>query len=70
MPNSVWCLNHRPRSSPEGMVYNLWHNIWVDIYLQSGTGENAKSAYGVPITTNRSYADHAFDFWSVSIRDF
>ncbi len=68
LPNSVWCLNHRPRSSPEGMVYNPWHNIWVDIYLQSGTGQNAKSAYGVPITINRSYADHAFDFWSVSKR--
>ncbi|WP_375652175.1 alanine-zipper protein, partial [Bartonella sp. LB28NMGDW] len=68
LPNSVWCLNHRPRSSPEGMVYNPWHNIWVDIYLQSGTGVNAKSAYGVPITSNRSYADHAFDFWSVNKR--
>ncbi len=68
LPNSVWCLNHRPRSDPEGMVYNPWHNIWVDIYLQSGTGVNAKSAYGVPITTNRSYADHAFDFWSVNKR--
>ncbi len=68
LPNSVWCLNHRPRSSPEGMVYNPWHNIWVDIYLQSGTGVNAKSAYGVPITSNRSYANHAFDFWSVNKR--
>uniref|UniRef100_UPI0035CF807F phage major tropism determinant n=1 Tax=unclassified Bartonella TaxID=2645622 RepID=UPI0035CF807F len=68
LPDSVWCLNHRPRSDPEGMVYDPWKNIWVDIYLQSGTDENTKSAYGVPITTNRSYSDHHVDFSSVNKR--
>ncbi|WP_375646761.1 hypothetical protein [Bartonella sp. TT29SHDZB] len=68
LPNSVWCLNHRPRSDPEGMVYDPWKNIWVDIYLQSGTDENTKSAYGVPITTNRSYSDHHVDLSSVNKR--
>ncbi|WP_244498290.1 hypothetical protein [Bartonella doshiae] len=61
LPNSVWCLNHRPHSSPEGMVYDPSQDLWVDIYLQSGTGENTRSAYGVPITTNRSYTDHVLD---------
>ncbi|WP_375634349.1 MULTISPECIES: hypothetical protein [unclassified Bartonella] len=68
LPDSVWCLNHYPRSDPEGMVYDPWKNIWVDIYLQSGTDENTKSAYGVPITTNRSYSDHHVDFSSVNKR--
>ncbi|EJF95865.1 hypothetical protein MEE_01102 [Bartonella elizabethae F9251 = ATCC 49927] len=68
LPDSVWCLNHRPRSDPEGMVYDPWKNIWVDIYLQSGTDENTKSAYGVPITSNRSYSDHHVDFSSVNKR--
>ncbi|WP_375672692.1 alanine-zipper protein [Bartonella sp. CL45QHWL] len=68
LPDSVWCLNHRPRSDTEGMVYDPWKNIWVDIYLQSGTDENTKSAYGVPITTNRSYSDHHVDFSSVNKR--
>ncbi|WP_139413128.1 alanine-zipper protein [Bartonella mastomydis] len=68
LPESVWSLNHRPRSDPEGMVYDSWKNIWVDIYLQSGIGKNTKSAYGVPITTNYSYAEHLADFLSVNKR--
>ncbi|WP_246257635.1 phage major tropism determinant, partial [Bartonella gabonensis] len=30
LPNSVWCLNHRPYSSPEGMVYDPSTDLWVD----------------------------------------
>ncbi len=65
LPNSVWCLNHRPYSSPEGMVYVPCKDIWVDIYLQSGTGENTRSAYNVPVTTNRPYTDHVTDMMRV-----
>ncbi|WP_342753059.1 alanine-zipper protein, partial [Bartonella sp. ML69XJBT] len=65
LPNSVWCLNHRPYSSPEGMVYDPTTDIWVDIYLQSGTGENTKSAYGDLVTTNRSYTEHVSDMLRV-----
>ncbi|VEJ46066.1 hypothetical protein [Bartonella vinsonii] len=61
LPNSVWCLNHCPHSSPEGMVYDLSQDLWVDIYLQSGTGANTRSAHGVAITINRSYTDFADD---------
>ncbi|QEE12263.1 hypothetical protein D1092_04495 [Bartonella krasnovii] len=61
LPNSVWCLNHRPHSSPEGMVYDPSTDMWVDIYLQSGIGENTKSVYRTNIITNRSYTDHATD---------
>ncbi len=65
LPNSVWCLNHRPHSSPEGMVYDLAQDLWVDIYLQSGTGHNTRSAYNVPITTNRLQTDHISDMLRV-----
>ncbi|WP_254493493.1 alanine-zipper protein [Bartonella sp. B1099] len=61
LPHSVWCLNHRPYSSPEGMVYDSSTDLWVDIYLQSGTGENTKSVYRTNITTNRGYTEHATD---------
>ncbi len=65
LPNSVWCLNHRPHSSPEGMVYDPSTDLWVDIYLQSGTGHNTRSAYNVPITTNRLQTDHISDMLRV-----
>jgi len=64
VPNSVWDLKHRPKCSPEGMVY-LGGGVWVDIYLASvneaitfngGNGYplltgTAKSVYGAtPLT--------------------
>ncbi|MFA7175253.1 MAG: hypothetical protein WC340_17905, partial [Kiritimatiellia bacterium] len=50
LPASVWCLNHRPECSPEGMVWSEKAKIWVDIYMQSGVGENTASAYGATMT--------------------
>lgn len=41
LPASVWDLNHRPKSEPEGMVYVSGLDIWVDIYLCSWTGSTA-----------------------------
>lgn len=66
LPASVWCLNHRPYSSPEGMVYEPTQNVWVDIYLQSGTNENTKSAYGATVTDTRQYVDHVEDMFRVN----
>lgn len=44
LPNSVWCLNHRPScDSAAGMVYDPVSDVWVDIYNMSTTGE---SKYG------------------------
>lgn len=34
VPNSVWDLKHRPKCTPEGMVY-MGGGLWVDIYLPS-----------------------------------
>ena len=46
IPTSIWDLNHRPVSEPEGMVYVDGLGLWVDIYLASWDGEKLVSAYG------------------------
>jgi len=65
LPQSVWCLRHRPRCSPEGMVYSEQAGIWVDIYLQSGTGSNTASVYGATITDTRNWMDFVDDLAAV-----
>jgi hypothetical protein len=65
LPASIWSLSHRPLCSPEGMVFISELNVWVDIYLQSGTGINTKSAYGATVTDTRSWPDHADDMFKV-----
>lgn len=61
LPQSVWCLNHRPYSEPEGMVYIPSLDFWCDIYLQSGSGANTKSVYQGALTRTRQYVDHVED---------
>ncbi len=69
LPLSVWDLKHRPKSaSPEGMVWCPSANIWVDIYLQSGTGSTTASAYGATITDTRTWMDHVDDLGAVGKR--
>ena len=65
LPASVWCLNHRPYSEPAGMVYCEALDFWVDIYLQSGTGEATASVFGGTITHTRYQPDHTEDMFSV-----
>ena len=65
LPASVWCLNHRPYCEPAGMVYCSALDFWVDIYLQSGTGEATESVFGGTITTTRSQIDHTNDMLNV-----
>ncbi len=65
LPASVWCLNHRPYSEPAGMVYCSALDFWVDIYLQSGTGEATESVFGGTITTTRSQINHINDMLDV-----
>ena len=45
LPNSIWDLWHRPKSSPEGMVYDPTTDIWVDIYGSSWDGSKLVSVY-------------------------
>ena len=51
VPRSVWTLGHRPKCSPEGIVY-LGGGTWVDIYLNSDDGaQGLKSEYNcAPMT--------------------
>lgn len=49
LPNSVWCLNHRPKCSPSGMVYHPDGHFWVDIYLMSVAGNQSRSRYNAAI---------------------
>ena len=51
VPRSVWTLAHRPKCSPEGMVY-LSNGTWVDIYPSSDDGAGGlQSAYNAtPLT--------------------
>jgi hypothetical protein len=69
LPLSVWDLKHRPKSAPpEGMVWCEEANIWVDIYLQSGTGGTTASAYNATITDTRTWMDHVDDLAAVNKR--
>ena len=61
LPASVWDLKHRPKCNPEGMVYSEAAEIWVDIYLQSGTGSSTASVYGATITDTRNWMDFVDD---------
>ncbi len=65
LPESVWCLNHRPHSEPEGMVYIPTLGFWCDIYLASGAGLDTKSAYKGKITHTRQIGDFIEDFMLV-----
>lgn len=51
VPRSVWTLGHRPKCTPEGMVY-LGGGTWVDIYINSDNGKGGlQSKYGAtPVT--------------------
>jgi hypothetical protein len=62
----VWCLNHRPFSEPEGMVYIENLDFWCDTYLQSWSGANTKSAYQGAITRSRQYVDFVEDLFCVN----
>jgi hypothetical protein len=68
LPASVWCLNHRPWCSPEGMVWSERARVWVDIYLQSSTGATTASVYGATITDTRVWHDHVEDLAAVKKR--
>lgn len=68
LPASVWCLNHRPWCSPEGMVWSEAARVWVDIYLQSSTGATTASVYGATITDTRTWMDFVDDLGAVKKR--
>ena len=57
LPASRWDLLFRPESEPEGMVYDEYTNVWIDIYLASYTSANGlQSIYGAEIADGASTA--------------
>ena len=65
IPNSVWCLTHRPISKPNGMVYVDRRGKWFDIYLQSGTFSGTASVFGGTTTDTRQPILHQYDLLCV-----
>jgi hypothetical protein len=47
------------------MAYSVSAGIWVDIYLQSGTGATTASVYGATITDTRTWLDFVDDLAAV-----
>lgn len=69
IPNSIWCETHRPACpNPAGMVYVDLLDLWVDIYLQSGTYTNTASAYGATVTDSRTQIQHLWDMQLIGKR--
>lgn len=65
LPASVWDLKFRPFTTIGGMVYDSQIDLWVMVYLQSGTGTSTRSANGATITDTRMWYDHADDCMAV-----
>ncbi len=72
LPQSVWDLNHRPKSEPEGMVYHDGLDLWIDIYLASlegggtwGVGKLVSAFNGDFVTGTTTEVFHArkFEQW-------
>ncbi|MDR2123585.1 MAG: hypothetical protein LBP38_01185 [Desulfovibrio sp.] len=68
LPDSLWDLLHRPCCAPDGMTFVPGLGLWADVYLQSGTGAGARSAFGAGITTARCCMDHVDDLAAVGKR--
>ena len=69
LPASVWDLNHRPVSEPEGMVYANSSN-WIDIYLPSVADGELVSVNGGTIadgTSAEKFHPYKFDQWFARI---
>ncbi len=63
LPASVWDLNNRPISAPEGMVYDANTDMWVDIYLASVQGSQLASVYNAA-TADGASSPKAFHWYN------
>lgn len=69
LPESVFCTTFKPECLTEdAMVYDVDSKIAVDVYLQSGTGANTRSAYNAVHTVSRQQGNHAADMHAVGKR--
>ena len=66
LPESVFCETFYPDCVTEdAMVYDKDTDIAVDVYLQSGTGYNTRSAFNATHTVNRQASNHKRDMLAV-----
>ena len=66
LPESIWCLTWKPDSLFEdAMVYERATDSAVDVYLQSGTARNTRSAFGAVHTVLRQQQNHEDDMMQV-----
>jgi len=67
---SIWDLLHRPKgiAAPEGMTWCEEANVWVMIYLISGTGVSTASVNGGTISDTRDWMDFVDDLGSIGCR--
>lgn len=61
LPESVFCLSFRPKSNPDGMVYDIDTDMIFDIYIQSGLGSETASEYNATVTNSRAHPNHQND---------
>ena len=69
IPNSVWDLKFRAANGNNaGMAYVEALDIWIDIYLASGTGASTASVNGGTISDTRTWLDFVDDGAAVKKR--
>lgn len=66
LPESVMCLSFGVNTlHKDAMVYDKDTDMFIDVYLQSGTGLNTKSVYNATHTVNRAGTCHQEDMRQV-----
>ncbi|MEE8484223.1 MAG: hypothetical protein V3S46_06455, partial [Nitrospinota bacterium] len=70
LPASVWDLKHRAKNitGNDGLVYDEGTNLWVQIYLASGTGSSTASVYNATISDIRDWMDFNDDGAAIGMR--
>lgn len=69
LPESVFCITWNTDCLTEdAMVYDKDTGRAIDVYLQSGTGANTRSAYGATHTVSRQARNHMEDMRAVGKR--
>ena len=69
LPESVICLGWEPKALfDDAMVYDVVNDIFVDVYLQSGTGINTRSKFNETHTVNRQQPNYIRDMNTVGKR--
>ena len=69
LPESIFCCSFEPHTRfDDAMVYDRDSDLFVDVYLQSGTGSNTRSKYNETHTVSRQQVNHLRDMKAVGKR--